>query len=171
MILVTGASATGKTTLAHRVARLVGAPVISRDEIKEGLVAGAPDYVPPPGDPLDRRTYAIFFDVLDLLVGNGVTVVAEAAFQDRLWRPGLAGMSATGPVVVIECVTSAAVVAGRIDQRAATNPVHRHAHARPGPHLAVDRWQGITLAVPKLAVDTTDGYRPGLDAIVDFVRG
>ena len=41
------------------------------------------------GDPLTQRTFPLFFDVLRLLLEGGVTVVAEAAFQDRLWREGL----------------------------------------------------------------------------------
>jgi hypothetical protein len=31
----------------------------------------------------------VFFGVLDLLLRAGVTTVAEAAFQDHVWRPRL----------------------------------------------------------------------------------
>ncbi len=38
LIVVTGRPGSGKTTLAHKLAREIWCPVISRDEIKEGLV-------------------------------------------------------------------------------------------------------------------------------------
>ena len=52
------------------------------------------------------------------------------------------------------------------------NPLRR-AHADPGP----DRPPGpqafirIALDAPSIEVDTTDGYRPGLDQIVAFING
>jgi hypothetical protein len=38
---------------------------------------------------LTLRTLPTFFRVLEVLVNAGVTTVAEAAFQDRLWSPHL----------------------------------------------------------------------------------
>ena len=51
------------------------------------------------------------------------------------------------------------------------------AHADPGPddaaeharrHITFDR---VSIAAPWIEVDTTDGYEPGLEEIVAFVRG
>ena len=89
LIVVSGPAGAGKTTLAHALARRVGCPAICRDEIKEGMVHAAPGFQPGPGDPLTMRTLPTFFSVLRLLLENGVTTVAEAAFQDHVWRPGL----------------------------------------------------------------------------------
>lgn len=44
LIVVTGRPASGKTTLAHILAREIRCPVISRDEIKEGLVNTTDDF-------------------------------------------------------------------------------------------------------------------------------
>jgi predicted kinase len=38
LAVVSGPMGSGKTTLAHRLARAVGCPAICRDEIKEGMV-------------------------------------------------------------------------------------------------------------------------------------
>lgn len=43
------------------------------------------------GDALTMRTLPTFFSVLELLLRAGVTTVAEAAFQDHVWRPRLDG--------------------------------------------------------------------------------
>jgi adenylate kinase family enzyme len=47
LIIVSGPPGSGKTTLAHEIARAVGCPAICRDEIKEGWCT------PPPGSSRD----------------------------------------------------------------------------------------------------------------------
>jgi adenylate kinase family enzyme len=42
LIIVSGPPGSGKTTLAHEIARAVGCPAICRDEIKEGMVHATP---------------------------------------------------------------------------------------------------------------------------------
>src|SRR6185295_20064889 len=103
LIVVSGPPGSGKTTLAHRVARGVGCPAVCRDEIREGIVhAGTPDRSM-------RRTYDAFFDTLGVLLRAGSTVVAEAAFQDRLWRPILSPLAGLAAIRVLRCVTDPAV--------------------------------------------------------------
>ena len=144
LIIVSGAPGTGKSTLAHILARRIGCPVISRDEIREGLVhAGTPD---------DRYalTYRLFLETVVRFAGAGVTLVAEAAFQDHNWRPFLD----LGPTRIIRCVSA--------QQRV----VRRAAH--PGKPVSIADWVPIDSPAPTLIVDTTDGYAPGLDEIIRF---
>jgi predicted kinase len=173
LVVVSGPPGSGKTTLAHRVAELVGCPAICRDEIKEGMVHATPGFVPGPADPLSIRTLATFFDVIGLLIGRGTTVVAEAAFQDRLWRPGLTPLVDLADLRIIHCTVSPEVAHARITSRAASNPL-RKAHEdgeRPAEawltaHASFDP---ISFAVPTLSVDTTDGYTPALPEIATFL--
>jgi hypothetical protein len=82
LVVVSGPPGSGKTTLAHALAGAIGCPAICRDEIKEGMVhAAAPGFVPATDDVLSQRTYTVFFEVLELLLRAGTTVVAEAAFK------------------------------------------------------------------------------------------
>ncbi len=161
LIVVSGAPGAGKTTLAHAVARGVGCPAVCRDEIREGMAhAGT-------ADPAMRRTYDAFFDTLGVLLRAGVTVVAEAAFQDRLWRPVLSPLAGLGGIRVIRCVADPAVARDRMTRRLG-DPV-RAAHADPEMLARPPApWAPITLDVPTLQVDTNDGYSPGLPAIVAF---
>ena len=89
LIVVSGPPASGKTTLAHSLARAVHCPVICRDEIKEGLLnRGLTESTcPKAGDAATQLATAAFFDVIELLIQRGVTLVAEAAFQHRRWAP------------------------------------------------------------------------------------
>lgn len=174
LIVVSGPPGSGKTTLAHQVAAAVGCPAICRDEIKEGMAHATPGFVPGPGDPLTMRTLATFFDVLGLLIGRGTTVVAEAAFQDCIWRPGLTPFLGLADLRIVHCTVSADVAQARIEARAAENTLRR---AHEDGHRSADTWRRghdtfapITLPVPTLTVDTTNGYQPGLPDIVRFLQ-
>ena len=65
LVVVSGPAGSGKTTLAHTIARAVGCPAICRDEIKEGMVHTTPGFVAGPGDELTARTLPVFFAVLE----------------------------------------------------------------------------------------------------------
>ncbi|MCX5107862.1 AAA family ATPase [Streptomyces sp. NBC_00378] len=176
LVVVSGGPGTGKTTLAHELARVLGCPAIIRDEIKQGMVLSHPGYRSGGDDPLNYPTLDAFFGVLKVLLKAGVTLVAEAAFQDRLWRPNLEPLTGLAPLRVIRCTAHADIAHDRIVQRAKQD-AHRAAHGdqdllraiSAGEH-SLDSWVPISLDVPTLTVDTSDGYQPGLHAIADFVR-
>jgi hypothetical protein len=126
------------------------------------------------GDPLTQRTLPLFFDVLRLLLEAEVTVVAEAAFQDRLWRPGLEPLGDLAEVRIVQCHVDAAVAHERYLQRLAAGGRKAHG-AIVGQDLAdweraYAEFDRVSVAMPSIDVDTTDGYAPGLAEIVAFVN-
>jgi predicted kinase len=176
LVVVSGPMGSGKTTLAHKLAESIGCPAICRDEIKEGMVHAAPRFVAGPGDELTVRTLPVFFGVLELLLRAGVTTVAEAAFQDRAWRAGLEPLQHLARLRIVHCMVDPEVAFQRGLRRRAGNPLRR-AHADPGPADAAERarlhraFDRVSLDVPGIEVDTTDGYVPGLAEIVAFAGG
>ena len=174
LVVVSGPPGSGKTTLAHQIAQAVGCPAVCRDEIKEGMVHTAGEFTASSGDELTRRTLPVFFGVLHMLLRAGVTTVAEAAFQDRVWRAALTALHGAAQIRIVHCTVPASVAFQRSLRRAAGDPVRR-AHADPGPgdaarsarrHHAFER---VSVDAPWIEVDTTDGYRPGLGEILAFV--
>jgi predicted kinase len=126
------------------------------------------------GDPLTQRTFATFFDALRTFLSNGVTVVAEAQYQDRLWRIGLEPLTSLAHLRVVHCKVDPAV--GRQRRDAAHETGGANAHARiigddvedwARAYASFDR---LSVAAPSIEVDTTDGYAPGLAEIAAFVR-
>jgi predicted kinase len=173
LVVVSGGPGTGKTTLAHRLAGALGCPAVIRDEIKQGMVLATPGYRGGGDDPLNLPTVHAFFGVLRLLLEAGVTVVAEAAYQDRVWRPNLEPLTDLADVRVVRCTVESAVAHERIVQRVKED--HRAAHGdldlleaiADGRH-SLDAYVPICMDLPTLIVDTTDDYRPVLADIADF---
>lgn len=168
LIVISGPAGNGKTTLAHELANIIGCPAICRDEIKEGMMhASAAPLNPGPGDPLTQRTLPVFFETLSVLLGAGVTVIADAAFQDHVWKPNLEPLSHLARIKVVQCRTDPSTARRRMANRGL-----RPAHADQ-PVLASDdyfeKYVRLSLAEPTIDVDTTDGYRPSLEQIIRFL--
>jgi predicted kinase len=176
LVVISGPPGSGKTTLARQIAAALGCPAISRDEIKQGIAYATPGFVPGPGDELTRRTLPVFFAVLELLLSSGVTTVAEAAFQDEVWRTRLEPLMSLARIRVVRCTVGAAVAFERVRRRGRDDPLRR-VHADPGPndaarHEAAHRaFRRVSADVPGLEVDTTDGYRPSFGQILSFIDG
>jgi len=163
LVVVSGPPGTGKTTLAHALAPLIPCPAICRDEIKEGMAhAEGPDFGPGQGDPLTMRTVSTFAETIRVLVAAGVSLVAEAAFQDQLWRRVLEPVSDHARLRLVQCSLDAGVAWERAAQRRAP----RAAHAVGGHVHDLEKWtewytafDRVSLAAPSIEMDTTDGTR------------
>jgi predicted kinase len=169
LIIISGPSGTGKTTLAHEIARRVPCIAICRDEIKEGMVHTVGSFEPRWGDELTQRTFPVFFEVLGMLLRAGVTVVAEAAFQHHVWAPQLEPLLEIAACRVVRCRADTDVATKRVAGRVRT----AHADRAFLDDLASGRafyqeFRHIELDIPTIDVDTTSGYSPPLDEIVAF---
>lgn len=161
LIVVTGRPGSGKTTLTGRLADAMGCPVVSRDAIKAGLAttAGCGHAELPPET--NAIVNALFVEVIGVLLRGGVSVIAEAAFQHRVWTTLLEPFLATADVRVIVCETDAETVRQRLERRATEQPDHAHFHGTATPDAPYDPPH---LGVPTCHIDTGRAAR---DALAD----
>jgi predicted kinase len=175
LIVVTGCPGSGKTTLAHVLAKQVHCPALCRDEFKEGLVntlEGSHDTL---NDDVNRRVYETFFQVVELMASNGISLVIEAAFQHKLWAPKLEPLQDLSRMSLVICTVDPLLARSRFIERSLTDPARKRFHGdrfedaeKTGSQPSIENYDPPRLSTPTLSVDTTDGYRPGLEAIVSF---
>jgi len=175
VVVVTGRPGSGKTTLAYTLARTIRCPLLSRDEIKEGLIHtirknGASDA------DSNKFVYRVYFDLLENLLRSHITLVTEAAFQHSVWSPKLTAMQAIAKIKIICCSVDPQVAKTRFIERGAADPNRANFHddltAQLNADLAqtlIGQYEPPKLDLPTLMVDTSDGYQPAIDEILAFI--
>lgn len=173
LVVVTGPAGAGKTTLAHALAREVHCLAVCRDEIKEGLVCTI-GHAGETGGDIQLHATDAFFATLALLLDRSVSVIAEAAFQHKVWAWRLEPLLSLARVRIVLCELDAERALARRIARGQADPERARFHPneasrnRAGGTASYDPPQ---LEVPTLRVDTSDGYLPAFEAIVQFARG
>jgi len=173
LVLVGGAPASGKTTLATLLAESLGLPVLSKDLIKERLLddLGAPDLAR--SRELGAASYGVLYAVVARLLDAGASVIVESNFSRGRAEGELRPLTARAGSVLVHCETTSVEIVRRYTARAdrgERHPGHLDAAVLPDllRNLATDVYEPLNLDVPTIRVDTTAGYAPSFAEIVAF---
>jgi predicted kinase len=172
LVIVGGAPATGKTTLALVLGARLALPVITKDDVKEALAAPFATGDREWSRQLGVAAYGALFTVADRILAAGPGLVLESNFRCGISDAPLRALAALAPTVVIVCRTPDALRRTRFADRA-----QRGRHRVHVDSALLDEWSdddsifGIEIGTPTLVVDTTDGYAPDLQRIVAFAGG
>jgi len=177
LVIVTGSPASGKTTLAHILAEKINCPLLSRDEIKEGYINTLSLAHSQLDKSTDLHVYDTFFEAIDLLISKRISVIAEAAFQDKLWKPKLLNLSDGTEIKIIICKTNPDLIKSRFTNRFSNNPDREKYHGDQSISMLAEQFNSLTenykpinIDAPTLEVDSTENYNPDIEAIVNFIR-
>lgn len=176
LVIVSGAPASGKTTLATLLAAELHLPLLTKDGIKERLadVLGVSDLQA--SMRLGEAAYAVLYAVLGRVLAGGPGSIVESNFRRDQSETELRPFLADAEARLIHCQAAPDLLAERYATRIGA-PGRHSAHrdeARLGAltdELAEGRFEPLRLDIPTLRVDTTSGYRPLLGEIVAFAAG
>ena len=171
LVIVGGAPATGKTTLALALGTSLGLPVITKDDIKEALATPFPTGDRDWSRQLGVAAYSVLYAVADRILAAGNGLILETNFRRGDADGPLRALARLAPAVVIVCRVPDPLRRKRFEDRAAMGRHRVHVDT-----AVLDDWNEddseflIDIAAPRLIVDTTDGYKPDMEHIVAFVR-
>lgn len=180
LIIVTGRPGSGKTTLAKKFGELVKLPVFCRDEFKEGYVNTFGVHHTNLAADTNKTVTDIFFETIELLLSKNVSLIAEAAFQHRVWEVLFKKVSLLSDISIVLCEVEPEVAAKRHLQRGLNDASREFFHGdkrvthykKTGEFLEPGEYQSPNFDVSIITVSTEDGYSPPLNSIKEklFVK-
>lgn len=177
LMVVTGRPGSGKSTLARILADRIHCPAICRDEFKEGFVhTHGKSHETLTGD-TNLAVLNAFFGAIELLVSRNVSLIAEAAFQHKLWAPRLEPYVDKTRMRIVVCSLDPMLARERRIQRGLADPARERFHGDTDVRMFKQglkvgpggEYQPPELPVPTLHVDTTEAYEPGIEKIAAFL--
>ena len=170
LIIVTGRPGSGKSTLAHIIAKEIRCPLISRDEIKEGYVNTIKIEHKKITNEENIKVFNTFFNIIEQLLENRITIIAEAAFQHKLWSQKYDVLKQKSNIKVIICKIDSKLAYERYLDRKSKDPLREHFHGDITIPAENDVYEYIKIPEQILEVDTTSSYDPDLLKIKSFIH-
>ncbi len=181
--MLTGRPGSGKSTLGRELSQRLRLPFLARDDVRGGLLFSAGAW----SESVERIPSAeeaveLFLRTVEALTEGGASCVVE--YVVRANRPAdLERLMAAGDCVAIKLHSERAearmVERNRHDPLIANqallvaagfDSVEAHTTAAIARMQQVERDMRVHFPFPLLHVDTTDGYVPPLDAVVEFAK-
>lgn len=170
LVIVGGAPATGKTTLARTLGASLGLPVITKDDFKEAIATPFATGDIAWSRQLGSAAYSALFTAAERILAAGQGLVLESNFRRGMADAPLRALAGLATTVVIVCRTPDALRRKRYEERAGTRHRVHIESAILAEWVGDDAESLIDIGAPRLVVDTSDGYTPDLEHITTFAR-
>ncbi|WP_019508284.1 AAA family ATPase [Pleurocapsa sp. PCC 7319] len=126
LILISGFSCTGKTTLAKKIAQRYSLPLIGRDEIKESLYDSLGYSNREWSKKLGIASYDLLYLFVDKLLVNKQSLITESNFKSKIDTAKLLKLQSKYQfnLLQIHCYTSVEIALQRFKNRATSEKRH-----------------------------------------------
>ena len=177
LIIVSGLSASGKTTLARRLASDLRLPLIGRDDIKERLFDSLGWSDRAWSQRLGRASWELLYWALETQLAAGMSCIIESNFDPERDSATIAGLSERFALraIQVHCHAQGSILVERYLARVSSGDRH------PGhvDDVTIDEYRDRLLAVtpqplaldgPTLIVDTTDPASIDYDWLITRIQ-
>lgn len=173
LVIVTGPPGAGKTTFSKRLGTTLQMPVITKDLVKESLMAEFSVESRETSQVLGRAAFRVLYDITEALLQAGMSLIVEAPFSRQSVGELNRLIKASSPAIV-QVTVDPTVAVGRYRDRYAFGGRHAgHADSEAladlGARIKAGDYELPGLEIPKLLVDATIGYRPAIDDVVAWL--
>lgn len=177
LVIVSGRPGSGKTTLSKKLGLLIKLPVFCRDEFKEGYVNTFQVKHTKLSADTNKVVTNAFFDTIELILSKKISLIAEAAFQHKVWKTFIKKTKDICDISIIVCCIDDNLAAKRHLQRGLDDSKRElfHGDARvthykkTGEILEPAVYSSPNFSYPTIVVSTEDGYSPSLNSIKDKI--
>jgi predicted kinase len=175
LVVVCGAPASGKTTLARRLATDLRLPLLEKDAIKESLARELPVPERDASRAIGRASARLLWDLAADNLARGVDLMIESNLDRQFASDDLCRVAALGRILILQCEADADLIERRYRKRASGGERHAaHFDLDALPDLRAGLARGAydlsALGHECISLRTDDGYTPGYDAIRDGLR-
>jgi predicted kinase len=177
LLIVTGHPATGKTTLARKLAAALALPLVSKDMLKESLFDSLGWSDRDWSMRVGVAAIALLYRVAEATLAAGMPLVVESNFRPDFDTPRMLELRGRCPFrpVQLRCIASGEVMAERYVQRVVRGERHPGhcetlAETKVAALRALGQIEPLGLGGPLLTVDTTDLAALDMASVLRWVR-
>ena len=175
LIVICGAPASGKTTLARRLATDLQLPLLEKDVIKESLAEVLPTPDRAASQQIGAASITVLYDLAAAMLTHDINTMIESNFYAQYAARDLERMSRLARICIVQVESERDTIVER----------YRHRHAggeRHAAHFDLDALPDLiagldanaydltALGYPVITVNTDDEYQPHYRETLEWIR-